>query len=195
MVEKGILFDMIRSMLEQPKWAFRTLLVLGALLVGVSNHIVILNEEILIALSFFGFLAFTRKYFGTTLRNALEDRRKSIESEVQDVLDKREGYLTELLESEKKRTQRKNQVRKLIQYTTREIQTFARLSETQYLPRVFNENLRKLLLALAMNAKKFEAEYQSLVVDTFRSNLIYSLQGQSKAFQKTEAMRLGKSDF
>ena len=60
-----------------------------------SKHIIIYNEEILVSLSFLFFVIFVSFYFGDTIKESLDERKKLIESELQNFLNlKKESYKT-----------------------------------------------------------------------------------------------------
>ena len=48
-----------------------------------SKHIIIYNEELLVAVSFLGFVFFSLHYFGNTIRESLDDRRDGIKAELE----------------------------------------------------------------------------------------------------------------
>lgn len=48
-----------------------------------SQNIIIYNEETLVAFSFFAFILFIFRFYGTTIKNFLNERDYSIESELQ----------------------------------------------------------------------------------------------------------------
>lgn len=167
----------------------RWILLLGVLFVLSTNHILIYNEEILIAFSFFGFVYFIREYFGSSIRSTLENRRNSLSDELSAVLEEKHTYLSEVLRKEEKKAERKQHVRDLVRLSSTEIHNFSTTCEQQ-LPRVINENLYRRLerLRLAVS-NKFQAEIQSHLCDTknLRSQVMYYLYcttGRRKATQK-----------
>ena len=67
-----------------------------------SKHIIIYNEEILVALSFFLFIIFVSHYFGNNIKESLDERSKAIQSELQNFLTLKKDCLKELLNIYKK---------------------------------------------------------------------------------------------
>jgi len=67
-----------------------------------SKHIIIYNEEILVALSFFLFVIFVSQYFGNNIKESLDERSKAIQLELQNFLNLKQESLNELLKEYKK---------------------------------------------------------------------------------------------
>ncbi len=67
-----------------------------------SKHIVIYNEEILVALSFLFFIIFVSYYFGNTIKESLDERSSAILSEFQNFLTLKKDCLNELFKEYKK---------------------------------------------------------------------------------------------
>lgn len=73
-----------------------------------SKHIIIYNEELLVATSFLAFLVFVFNYFGDTVKESLDERRIGIKAELERFLLLRKESLKELaLEHEKVSSLRK----------------------------------------------------------------------------------------
>lgn len=158
-----------------------SLFVSGLLIViGLStNHLLIFNEEILIAVAFFGFVFFTQRFFGQSLRSELEEHRSKLELELESVLSHREEALAHQMKKEQKKAERKAHVQHLIKLTRREIETFASTCERS-LPKVLNENLHRRLqqivdVAYEPTASKFEKDLQEALVQNLRSQVVYKI--------------------
>ena len=67
-----------------------------------SKHIIIYNEEILVALSFFIFVIFISQYFGNTIKESLDERSQAIKTELQNFLNLKQESLNELLKEHEK---------------------------------------------------------------------------------------------
>jgi F0F1-type ATP synthase membrane subunit b/b' len=150
-----------------------SLFVSGLLIViGLStNHLLIFNEEILIAVAFFGFVFFTQRFFGQSLRSELEEHRSKLELELESVLSHREEALAHQMKKEQKKAERKAHVQ--------QIDTFASTCERS-LPKVLNENLHRRLqqivdVAYEPTASKFEKDLQEALVQNLRSQVVYKI--------------------
>jgi len=152
--------------------------------IGLStNHLIIFSEEILVAVAFFGFVFFTQRFFGQSLRSSLEEHRSSLERELENVLSHREEALAHQMKNEQKKVERKTHVQHLIQLTRREIDTFASTCERS-LPKVLNENLHRRLqkivdVAYEPTASKFEKDLQGALVQNLRYQVLYKIYGRS----------------
>ena len=62
-----------------------------------SKHILIYNEETLVAISFFAFIFFVFHYFGDTIKDSLSERSQLIQQELQNFLNLKEYSFKELL--------------------------------------------------------------------------------------------------
>jgi hypothetical protein len=88
-----------------------------------SKHIIIYNEEILVSLSFLYFVIFVSFYFGDTIKESLDERKKLIESELQNFLNlKKESYKT-LFKIHEKAFLSYNIITNLIDFTTLKVKT------------------------------------------------------------------------
>ncbi len=67
-----------------------------------SKHIIIYNEEILVALSFLFFVIFVSYYFGNNIKESLDERSNAIQSELQNFLTLKKDCLNELFNEYKK---------------------------------------------------------------------------------------------
>lgn len=68
-----------------------------ALVVASSKHLLIFNEETLVAATFFAFVLFVRQYFGHSLGAALQERQELLQGEMEQAL-RRRGQLLESLQ-------------------------------------------------------------------------------------------------
>lgn len=78
-----------------------TILVLS---VFVSKNIFIFNEEIIVALSFLGFVLFSQRALGDQVKNFFDERQTNILSELQQFMTSQENYLIESMKQHELRS-------------------------------------------------------------------------------------------
>lgn len=100
---------------------------LGAFLlfcVASSKHLVIYNEETLVALSFFLFVVFVARYFGETISESLQERSQVIQHELHNFLTLKAESSQELVSEYQKVARLVNFVEMLADFTARELDRF-----------------------------------------------------------------------
>ena len=61
-----------------------------------TNHIIIYNEELLVALSFFLFVAFVARYFGNNIKESLDSNGSAIREICENLTNSKQQYLQQL---------------------------------------------------------------------------------------------------
>ena len=113
-----------------------------------SKHIIIYNEETLVALSFFLFIFFVSRYFGNTITESLNERSQVIQQELQNFLNIKEHSFQELLTEHKKVSGLVNGLKNLTVFTTNQLHTLN--SNTQKaLNNIFIDQIQSKLKTLA----------------------------------------------
>jgi len=87
-----------------------------------SKHIIIYNEEILVALTFFAFVYFVYRYFGQTIQESLDERSQGIQQELESFSVLKKTALEELLQEHKKVGSLSGALQSLAAFTASQVQ-------------------------------------------------------------------------
>jgi phosphopantetheine adenylyltransferase len=149
-----------------------------------SKHIIIYNEETLVALSFFLFVFFVSKYFGNTITDSLNERSQVIQQELQNFLNIKEHSFQELLSEHKKVSGLVHGLKNLTFFTTSQLQTLN--SNTQKaLTNIFIDQIQSKLKTLAFSKLMLQQQLQFLLSENILSNVLVAYQLTKK--DKTKA--------
>lgn len=102
-----------------------------------SRHIIIYNEEILVALNFFAFVWFTAHYYGQQIQDALDLRSRDIAQSLQNYIQARSDFLELCKQEYEKQLDFHTQIYELGRISSQEIRLAAVQGElrlTQSLP-------------------------------------------------------------
>jgi len=87
-----------------------------------SKHILIYNEETLVAISFFAFIFFVFHYFGDTIKESLNERSQIIQNELENFLNLKHHSLKELLQEHSRVSGLVRTMKTLENFTNNELQ-------------------------------------------------------------------------
>lgn len=150
-----------------------------------SKHILIYNEETLVALSFFCFLFFVYRYFGITIRDSLNERSQSIQYELQHFLNvKADGY-KQLLEKHQKVSGLMKAMKKMDLFTKREC-TRLHVHGKKALEILFILELQQKFKNFAFANLPLPQKLQYLISDKVFSSILFSFKN---AKQKKTKLR------
>lgn len=146
-----------------------------------SKHIILYNEELLVAVSFLAFVLFSLYYFGNTVRESLDERRDGIKSELERFsLLKRES-LEELSEQHGKVSLLKRGLDSLKQCTKEEAVEGATRG-TASLREVFAQQVAQRLQSMLLATSPLLSRWQDKVAGSQLGSVLLTLErGQGKS--------------
>ena len=154
-----------------------------------SKHIIIYNEETLVAISFFCFIFFVSRYFGNTITDSLNERSQIIQQELQNFLTIKEDSFKELLLEHQKVSGLAGGLKNLALFTTTELEKLN--SNTQKaLTNIFVEQIGVKLKTLSFSKLMLQQRLQYLLSEDILSNVLLAYH-QSKT-DKTKAAPLSQ---
>ena len=148
-------------------------------LVLSSKNILIYNEELLIALSFVGFVVFSSHTMGETCAEAFQARSQAIQGELQTYFTMKEDVLLELIQKYKKRLALAESLNILGQISTTEITTLYTQRE-QALQSTVTSQMHQKLKTLGYTEKTLQDTLQTLCIQGFRESVLEEFQRGKK---------------
>lgn len=144
-----------------------------------SKNIFIYNEETLVALSFFCFLFFVFHYFGTTIKESLNERSEIIQHELQNYLNIKENSFIELLKEHEKISGLVKAMKILDVFTNRELAALNKNGE-KALTTLFTQQIQQKLKTLVFSKGVLQQKLQYLVSENILSNVLLAFQNSKK---------------
>ena len=129
-----------------------------------SKHIIIYNEEILVALSFLFFVIFVFYYFGNNVKESLDERSKAIQSELQNFLTLKKDCLNELLKQYKKAFLSKQILENLNNFTKLQLKSKSIGSE-KALKTIFSQQINHKLKNVSYSNLNLKNKLQEIISD------------------------------
>jgi len=148
-------------------------------LVLSSKNILIYNEELLIALSFVGFVVFSSHTMGDTFAEAFQTRSQAIQGELQTYFTMKEEVLVELIQKYKKRLALAQSLNSLGQVSTTEIGTLYKQRE-QALSSTVTSQMHQKLKTLGQTERTLQDTLQTLSIQGFRESVLEEFQRGKK---------------
>lgn len=143
-----------------------------------SKHIIIYNEETLVALSFFCFIFFVSQYFGNTITDSLNERSQIIQQELQNFLNIKHQSFKELLNEHEKLSGLVGGLKNLAMFTTTELKKLN--SNTQKaLTNIFIDQIVLKLKTLSFSKLVIQQKLQYSLSEDILANVLV-------AYQKTK---------
>lgn len=144
-----------------------------------SKNVFIYNEETLVALSFFCFLFFVYNYFGTTIKDSLNERSDIIQQELQNFLNIKENSFFELLKEHEKVSGLVKAMKNLDLFTNRELATLNKNGE-KTLNTLFTQQIQQKLKTLVFSKGVLQQKLQFLVSENILSNVLLAFKKSKK---------------
>jgi F0F1-type ATP synthase membrane subunit b/b' len=162
----------------------RAFLTFGILCFAVlsSKQILLYNEELLVALSFVGFIVVCFRYISGSISDSFKARQNAIQLEVEESLRLKEEGLCDLLETHKHHLDFLNALQSIRVFTCAEIDALAKLRE-QTLQTVFSHQVNHKLKTLSGLTQKFQAKLQETVVEGFQPTVLAEFHRNKDALQ------------
>jgi F0F1-type ATP synthase membrane subunit b/b' len=160
-------------------------ILLGGLLafcVLSSKHIVLYNEEILVACSFLAFLVFCFHTLSDTVAESFQARSDAIQTELQNYLTLKEDYVQDLLSQHKEQLDLHTALTLLKEFSVTDMHAIGS-SRERTLQSLFAHQVQHKLKSLVYANQSFNAKLQSLVALGFRDAVIEEYQKSKKELQ------------
>lgn len=130
-----------------------------------SKHIIIYNEELLVALSFLAFILFVFHYFGNTVKESLDERRLGIQAELERFFLLKRESLQELTSEHEKVSSLKKGVDGLKEFARDEAQAGASRG-VESLKEVFSQQIAQKLIPLSLSNVPLQSKWQDHVASS-----------------------------
>lgn len=144
-----------------------------------SKNILIYNEETLVALSFFCFVFFVSHYFGTTIKESLNERSEIIQQELQNYLNIKENSFIELLKEHEKVAGLVKAMKNLDVFTNRELVVLNQ-NGSKALTTLFTQQIQQKLKTLVFSKGVLQQKLQYLLSENIISNVLLAFKNSKK---------------
>lgn len=153
-----------------------------------SKNILIYNEETLVALSFFCFLFFVLHYFGSTIKESLNERSQVIREELQNFLILKENSFQELLTQHQKVSGLLKALSVLNTFTKNELNLLNTNGE-KALKNMFSFRIQSKLKMLVFSKLMVQQRLQFLLSEKIISNVLVTFSKKGKGVTKLGAFQ------
>lgn len=148
-----------------------------------SKHILIYNEETLVALSFFCFVYFVLHYFGSTIKESLNERSQVIREESQNFLILKENTAQLLLTQHQKVSGLVKAILVLNTFTKNELNQL-NTNGQKALKNLYSSRIQNKLKTLEFSKLMVEQRLESLFSKQILSNVLVAFSKKGKAASK-----------
>ena len=144
-----------------------------------SKHIIIYNEELLVAITFLAFLFFVFHYFGTTVKESLDERRFGIKAELERFFSLKKESLMELALEHQKVSLLKKGLASLKTFTQGEVNEAANRGSNA-IKQAFAEQITEKLMPLSLADVSLQSKWQERVASSQLGMVLANLERKSK---------------
>lgn len=144
-----------------------------------SKNIIIYNEETLVAASFLAFIVFISHYFGTTIKDSLNERSNAITIELQNFCTLKEESLSQLRQEHVKVSTLNTPLTNLAQFTSRELSIATSRGE-KALNSIFSHQMIQKLKTLSASKMTIQQKLQEYMAATFFGSVLIEFQRSKK---------------
>lgn len=144
-----------------------------------SKHIIIYNEELLVAISFLAFVLFTFNYFGDTVKESLDERRMGIKVELERFFLLKKESLKELAMEHQKVSSLRKGLLSLKSFTREEAEAGAKRS-VDALKETLSQQIRQRLNQLSFSSLPLQTKWQERVASSQLGMVLANLEKRWK---------------
>ena len=148
-----------------------------------SKHIIIYNEELLVAITFLAFVVFIFQYFGATVKESLDERRFEIKSELERFFLLKKESLTELAIEHKKVSLLKKALASLKGFTQEEAMEAASRGNDA-LKETFAHQITEKLVPLSLPEISLQSKWQERLASSQLGLVLANLEKRWKSDEK-----------
>ncbi len=143
------------------------LIIFLVLTVAISKHLIILNEEILVALSFLAFLTFSSKTFSESISSTLNARTVATHNELQNYLQAQLTNSRDLIAYHQQYLKTRSAIKKVYTLLANELKK-SNSTATKQLKTVCVEQTIERMNTLLIQNSNFKNSLQTAIVKNFR---------------------------
>ena len=152
-----------------------------------SKHIIIYNEEILVAITFFAFVYFVYRYFGQTIQESLDERSQGIRQELEAFFVLKKAALQEVIQEHKKVSSLTSALQNLGGFTSAQVQK-ACATGNKTLQSVIAQDMLRKLSTLAQSSGTLQTQWQTRIAQSQIARVLLKLQKAPQGTTLNRAM-------
>lgn len=147
-----------------------------------SKHIIIYNEETLVALSFFSFIFFVYHYYANVFAESLDERSTTISTELQNFLHDKQLYISESIGEYKKILQIQPILHSVQMFTLSQLSTANAYTQKAF-SSVVTLQIRQKLKTLSSSKSTLQQKLQQYISETIFPSVLLKIQSVKKTLK------------